>query len=118
MKAVLSCAVLLLLLLASSRSVAAADPAYNESFLEGFNGPFPTLGGFAGTEMSSTVSLLYQNDWDVDYLGHAAEDWSSKCIEMLYRCRLLQPLQHTLAAPARLQPCDVAELLHCAVQGH
>jgi hypothetical protein len=39
-----------------------------DSFLDGFKGPFPTLGGYAGTEISSTVSLLYQNDWDVNYL--------------------------------------------------
>ena len=58
---------------------------YNDSFLAGFNGPFPTVSGHAGTEISSTVSLLYQNDWDVDYVGRAAEDWSSKCIDMLYR---------------------------------
>jgi hypothetical protein len=32
---------------------------------QGFNGPFPTVGGFAGTELSSTVSLLYQTDWCV-----------------------------------------------------
>lgn len=51
----------------------------------GFQGPFPTIGGFAGTEISSTVSLLYQSDWDVQYVGLAAEDWSSKCIDMLYR---------------------------------
>jgi hypothetical protein len=59
--------------------------AYNESFLEGFNGPFPTVTGYAGTEISSTVSLLYQTDWDVTYVGRSAEDWSSKCIDMLYR---------------------------------
>lgn len=35
--------------------------ADNETFLEGFKGPFPTLDGWAGTEISSTVSLLYQN---------------------------------------------------------
>jgi hypothetical protein len=58
---------------------------YNDSFLTGFNGPFPTVSGYAGTEISSTVSLLYQNDWDVDYVGRAAEDWSSKCIDMLHR---------------------------------
>jgi hypothetical protein len=56
-----------------------------DKFLAGFNGPFPTVTGYAGTEISSTVSLLYQTDWDVDYVGRAAEDWSSKCIDMLYR---------------------------------
>ena len=56
-----------------------------DKFLAGFNGPFPTITGYAGTEISSTVSLLYQTDWDVDYVGRAAEDWSSKCIDMLYR---------------------------------
>jgi hypothetical protein len=59
--------------------------AQNDSFLTGFNGPFPTITGHAGTEISSTVSLLYQSDWDVNYLGKAADDWSSKCIDMLYR---------------------------------
>lgn len=58
---------------------------YNDSFLAGFNGPFPTITGYAGTEISSTVSLLYQTDWDVNYVGRAADDWSSKCIDMLYR---------------------------------
>ena len=56
-----------------------------DKFMAGFNGPFPTITGYAGTEISSTVSLLYQTDWDVDYVGRAAEDWSSKCIDMLYR---------------------------------
>lgn len=40
---------------------ARAEPAKDEPWLAGFNGPFPTLGGWAGTEISSTVSLLYQN---------------------------------------------------------
>jgi hypothetical protein len=64
---------------------ALAASAQNDSFLTGFNGPFPTITGHAGTEISSTVSLLYQNDWDVNYLGKSADDWSSKCIDMLYR---------------------------------
>jgi hypothetical protein len=46
----------------------AAPANIQSSFLDGFKGPFPTLGGYAGTEISSTVSLLYQNDWDVNYL--------------------------------------------------
>jgi hypothetical protein len=46
----------------------AAPANIQSSFLDSFNGPFPTLGGYAGTEISSTVSLLYQNDWDVNYL--------------------------------------------------
>ncbi len=53
--------------------------------LVGFHHPFPTVTGYAGTEISSTVSLLYQTDWDVTYVGRSAEDWSSKCIDMLYR---------------------------------
>jgi hypothetical protein len=57
----------------------------NDSFLAGFNGPFPTVTGYAGTEISSTVSLLYQTDWDVNYVGRAADDWNSTCIDMLYR---------------------------------
>jgi hypothetical protein len=57
----------------------------NDSFLAGFNGPFPTVTGYAGTEISSSVSLLYQTDWDVNYVGRAADDWNSKCIDMLYR---------------------------------
>jgi hypothetical protein len=24
-------------------------------------------------------------DWDVQYVGRTAEDWSSRCIDMLYR---------------------------------
>lgn len=62
-----------------------ATSVYNDSFLAGFNGPFPTISGHAGTEISSTVSLLYQFDWDVQYIGRAADDWSSKCIDMLHR---------------------------------
>ena len=54
-------------------------------YLRGFNGPFPTLGGWAGTEISSTVSLLYAGDWDISYVGKGAEDWSSQCIDMVYR---------------------------------
>ena len=75
--------VALLLLLCTFCSC--CEAAYDDSFLSGFKGPFPTLGGFAGTEISSTVSLLYQSDWDVDFIGQSAEDWSSKCIDMLYR---------------------------------
>lgn len=63
----------------------AAKPGNETDFLSGFKGPFPTIEGYAGTEISSTVSLLYQQDWDVQYLGRAADDWSSKCIDMLYR---------------------------------
>jgi hypothetical protein len=60
-------------------------PSNNTDFLAGFKGPFPTIDGYAGTEISSTVSLLYQNDWDVQYVGRTAEDWNSRCIDMLYR---------------------------------
>ena len=56
-----------------------------DSFLAGFNGPFPTVNGYAGTEISSTVSMLYQTDWDVNYVGRAADGWNSKIIDMLYR---------------------------------
>jgi hypothetical protein len=38
-------------------------PPLARKHTQGFNGPFPTVGGFAGTELTSTVSLLYQNDW-------------------------------------------------------
>jgi hypothetical protein len=65
-----------------------AARAANDSFLAGFNGPFPTITGYAGTEMSSTVSLLYQTDWDVEYRGRATEDWNSRCIEMLDRAAM------------------------------
>ena len=61
----------LLVLLAAlmlGQHVEAAPANIQDSFLTGFKGPFPTLGGYAGTEISSTVPLLYQNDWDVNYL--------------------------------------------------
>uniref|UniRef100_A0A383W7Z6 Glycoside hydrolase family 5 domain-containing protein n=1 Tax=Tetradesmus obliquus TaxID=3088 RepID=A0A383W7Z6_TETOB len=70
--------------------VQAAPANIQDSFLTGFKGPFPTLGGYAGTEISSTVPLLYQNDWDVNYLGKAADDWSSKCIDMVYKANEFQ----------------------------
>jgi hypothetical protein len=58
----------LLAALLLGQHVQAAPANIQSSFLDGFKGPFPTLGGYAGTEISSTVSLLYQNDWDVNYL--------------------------------------------------
>ncbi|WIA29300.1 hypothetical protein OEZ86_011805 [Tetradesmus obliquus] len=83
----------LLVLLAAlmlGQHVQAAPANIQDSFLTGFKGPFPTLGGYAGTEISSTVPLLYQNDWDVNYLGKAADDWSSKCIDMVYKANEFQ----------------------------
>jgi hypothetical protein len=86
--------------------VQAAPANIQSTFLDGFKGPFPTLGGYAGTEISSTVSLLYQNDWDVNYLvsmtcpassftaARATSQWLytprnqqflSNCISMLVR---------------------------------
>lgn len=74
-----------LLLLFSPAAAAQDTTRKNDTFLAGFNGPFPTITGHAGTEISSTVSLLYQQDWDVSYLGKSEEEWCSKCIDMLSR---------------------------------
>jgi hypothetical protein len=76
---------LMLLLLLSPAAAQDTTATANDTFLAGFNGPFPTITGHVGTEISSTVSLLYQQDWDVSYLGKGEDDWSSKCIDMLSR---------------------------------
>lgn len=76
---------LLLLLSPAAAAQETTTTTANDTFLAGFNGPFPTITGHAGTEISSTVSLLYQEDWDVSYIGKSQEDWSSKCIDMLNR---------------------------------